>query len=179
MIGTRLIVIGNAGAGKSTLSLALAEKTGLPLVHLDRLYWCGSWEHRSREEFDILLEAELQKPQWIIDGNFTRTLPRRLERADTVIWLDLPTAICLWGATKRVLQNHGRSRPDMGGDCPEHFDKQKLELYKAILRFNRTHRTEYTELLKDTHATVYRLRSRRQVKRFLNDISQRQTMRDN
>ena len=166
----RILVIGNSGSGKSTLSRALAEKTGLPLTHLDALYWCGSWEHRSREEFDILLEAELQKDAWIIDGNFSRTFPRRLEACDTVIWLDLPTVVCLWGATKRVLQNYGKSRPDMGGNCPEHFDKRKIELYKAIIEFNRRNKKNYEELLKNTDAKVYRLKSRRQVKRFLKGI---------
>ena len=166
----RIIIIGNAGGGKSTLSRTLAEKTGLPLVHLDRLYWCGDWEHRSREEFDVLLDTELQKDQWIIDGNFTRTIPRRLERADTVIWLDLPTVTCLWGATKRVFQNHGKSRPDMGGNCPEHFDKRKIELYKGILRYNRRNKQSILQQLENTRATVYRLRSRRQVKRFLKEL---------
>ena len=166
----RILVIGNSGGGKSTLATALAEKTGLPLTHLDALYWCGNWEHRSREEFDILLEAELQKEKWIIDGNFSRTYPRRLQFADTVIWLDLPVLACLWGATKRVFQNHGKSRPDMGGNCPEHFDKRKIELYKAIIAFNKRNRKNYEELLKTTAATVYRLRSRRQVTQFLKSI---------
>ena len=95
---------------------------------------------------------------------------RRLQFADTVIWLDLPVLVCLWGATKRVFQNHGKSRPDMGGNCPEHFDKRKIELYKAIIGFNKQNKRNYEELLKNTDAKVYRLRSRRQVKRFLNAI---------
>ena len=126
------------------------------------------WGEVLWEEFDILLEAELQKDQWIIDGNFSRTFPHRLEFADTVIWLDLPTITCLWGVTKRVFQNLGKSRADMGGNCPEHFDKKKMELYKAIIEFNRRNRKKYEELLKDTHAAVYRLKTRRQVKQFLN-----------
>ncbi len=163
----RILIIGCSGSGKSTLAKELAEKTGLPLVHLDRLYWCGNWDHRSREEFDVLLEAELQKNAWIIDGNFTRTIPYRLSFADTVIWLDLPVITCLWGVTKRVLQNLGKSREDMGGNCPEHFDKRKIELYKAIWGFNKRNRTNYEELLKHTDARVYRLRSRRQVQQFI------------
>ena len=118
----------------------------------------------------MLLEAELQKPRWIIDGNFSRTFPRRLEFADTVIWLDLPVCTCLWGATKRVFQYHGKSRPDMGGDCPEHFDKRKIELYKAIWAFKKRNKATIEELLSKTPARVYRLKTRRQVKKFLNDI---------
>ena len=167
----KVLVIGNCGSGKTTLAVKLSEKLRLPLVHLDRLWWYGSWQQRTREEFDLLLDAELQKEKWIIDGNFSRTLPRRLEYCDTVIWLDLPVLVCLWGATKRVFQHHGKSRPDMGGDCPEHFDSRKIELYKAIIGFNKRNKQEYEKLLKAADVKVYRLKSRRQIKAFLKQAS--------
>ena len=165
----RILIIGNAGAGKSTFAKALAEKTKLPLIHLDKLFWHGNWEHRTREEFDILLEKELQQHQWIIDGNFNRTLPHRLSCCDTVFFFDLPAVTCLWGIIKRVLTNWGKTRPDMGGNCPERFDKQKLELAGHVLTFNKQHRKHYYHLLKTaTHANVIVFRSRRQVRDFLN-----------
>ena len=71
----RIIVIGGNGSGKSTFSKQLAAVTHLPLVHLDRLLWHGHWQTRTREEFDALLDAELQKDRWIIDGNYNRTIP--------------------------------------------------------------------------------------------------------
>ena len=163
----RILVIGCPGSGKTRLAKLLGDKLDIPVVHLDRLWWTGEWENVTREEFDERLEEVLEGEKWIIDGNFSRTFPRRLQFADTVIWLDLPVLVCLWGATKRVFQNHGKSRPDMGGNCPEHFDKRKIELYKAIIEFNRRNKKHYEELLKNTAAKVYRLRSRRQVKRFL------------
>ncbi len=168
----RVLIIGNAGAGKSTFAKALALKTGLPLVHLDKLYWCGNWEHISREEFDKLLQAELRKPQWIIDGNFNRTIPLRLQHCDTVFFFDLPTRVCLWGITKRVLTNRGRTREDMGGNCPEHFDAQKKSLYRNVLRFNREHRKDYYQLLSQAkNAKVIVFRSRRQAQKHLKEIS--------
>ena len=60
----RVLIIGNAGSGKSTFARKLAEKTGLPLVHLDKLYWHGNWEHLSREEFDTAMQTELEKDAW-------------------------------------------------------------------------------------------------------------------
>ena len=167
----RILIIGCSGSGKSTLARALKDKLGLPVVHLDRLWWTGEWENVSREEFDARLEQVLEGENWIIDGNFSRTLPRRLECCDTVIWLDLPVLVCLWGVTKRVLQNHGKSRPDMGGDCPERFDSRKVELYKAIWAFKKRNKATIEELLSKTPARVYRLKTRRQVKRFLEQIS--------
>lgn len=163
----RVLIIGCPGAGKSTFAVQLAEKTGLPLVHLDRLYWCGNWEHRSREEFDILLQAELENPRWIIDGNFNRTIPHRLQYCDHVFFLDIPTVTCLWGVTKRVFQSHGKTRPDMGGNCPERFDKQKPELYRAVLRFRKEHRKNYLQMLADSGANVTIFKSRKQIRKYL------------
>ena len=170
----RILIIGNAGAGKSTFAKKLAEKSELPLVHLDRLFWSGNWEHLSREEFDKALQMELEKPRWIIDGNFNRTLPHRLQYCDTVFFFDLPALTCLAGILKRVFTNYGKTREDMGGNCPEYFDSQKLELCRHVLSFNKQHRKNYHELLakvQDVNVIVFR--SRRQADRFLRALDNR------
>lgn len=167
----RILIIGNAGAGKSTFAKALSKKLGLPLVHLDQLYWCGEWETVSREAFDNLLQQELEKPQWIIDGNFNRTIPHRLQYCDTVFWLDMPTWVCLWGVTKRVITNYGKTRPDMGGNCPERFDGQKPKLYKNILKFKKQNREKYKTLLaaqKDVQVIIFR--RRRDITKYLQGL---------
>lgn len=71
----KVIVIGCSGAGKTEFSRRLAEKTALPLVHLDKLYWRAGWRHVSAEEFDALHAAELEKPAWILDGITTARFP--------------------------------------------------------------------------------------------------------
>lgn len=166
----RILLIGNAGAGKTTFAGKLSKKLGLPLLHLDRLYWRGSWEHLSREEFDSLLQVELEKPEWIIDGNFNRTLPHRLQYCDTVFYFDFPAALCLWGITRRTLANLGKSRADMGGNCIERFDANKLILYRSVLTFNRQHRKKYHELLNKTEGVrVIVFKNRRQANAFLKE----------
>jgi len=162
-----VLIIGNAGGGKTTFAYELSERTKIPITHLDKLYWCGRWEHISREEFDDLLGAELEKPEWIIDGNFNRTLPRRLEFCDTVFFFDFSPLVCLWGVTKRVIKNYGKTREDMGGECPEYFDKQKIELYKNVVKYNKNNRVRYYELLKNSDANVIVFRNRKDVKRYL------------
>lgn len=167
----KILIIGNAGSGKSTFSKKLAQKLQLPLVHLDKIYWTGNWDHLSREEFDEALQKELIKPQWIIDGNFNRTFPHRLQYCDTVFFFDLPAISCFWGITKRIFQYYGKTRTDMGGNCPEYFDKQKISLYKGVLNFNKTRRQDYYELLQNaTNVKVVIFRSRKQADRYFEEL---------
>lgn len=163
----RILVIGGNGSGKTTFSIRLAEKLRLPLVHLDRLYWKDHWTHAADEEFDTLLLAELEKPRWVIDGNFNRTLPLRLQYCDTVIYFDFPTAKCLWGVVTRVLKNYGKSRPDMGGCCPDHFD---LPFLKDVWTFNKRRRRYYSLLDDAEHVHVVIVKSRKSAYRYLEGL---------
>lgn len=104
----RVLVIGNCGAGKSEAASRLGKKTGLPVIHLDEIFWLPGWVERDQAEFDILLDAELSKDQWIMDGNYNRTLEKRLHRADTVIFLDYSRFICLWRVFKRWIRDRNQ-----------------------------------------------------------------------
>ncbi len=163
----RVLVIGCPGAGKTTLSTALSEKLGLPLVNLDRLHWRPGWTEAPQEEFDALLTAELEKPRWIIDGNYSRTLPLRLKYCDRVIFLDFGRLRCTLGVLKRVITNHGRSRPDMGDGCPERFD---AEFMRYVWGFNGSQRGRLLAALEGADAEVTVLKNRREVRRFLENI---------
>ena len=109
----RILVIGCGGAGKSVFSRALGEKLGLPVVHLDRLFWLPGWHEQTPAAFDAALETELAKERWIMDGNYGRTLSRRLEFADTVIFLRYSRLCCLAGVFRR--RNGGVSGKTGGG----------------------------------------------------------------
>jgi adenylate kinase family enzyme len=133
----RVLVIGSPGAGKSTLSHALAERTGLPLFHLDKMHWLPGWVERDRAEGLAELRGVLAQDRWIIDGNYGSSLPERLIRADTVVWLDYPTHLCLGRVVRRWWQYRGRSRPDMTEGCPERLN---LEFLLYVLSFRRAWR---------------------------------------
>jgi len=115
----RVLVIGPGGAGKTTFARALAERTGLPLIHLDTLYWSAGWTPTPNEEWDRTIEQLVARNSWIIDGNYGRTLPTRLAACDTVIFLDTPRLLSLWRVLQRSVRYRGRSRPDLPAGCPE------------------------------------------------------------
>lgn len=105
----RVIVIGCPGAGKSTFSRKLRDKTGLPLHYLDMLWHRPDRTNIPKDEFDARLEEILKTECWIIDGNYNRTLEMRMNACDTVILLDYPLEVCLAGAKERV----GKKREEM------------------------------------------------------------------
>ncbi len=98
----KIIIIGCPGAGKSTFARALRDKLGIELYYLDRIYHRADRTTIPREEFDEKLAEIMKKEQWIIDGNYQRTIPVRLQHCDTVFLLDYPLEVCLSGAESRV-----------------------------------------------------------------------------
>ena len=105
----KVIVIGCPGSGKTTFSLKLHEVLGLPLYHLDSIWHKPDKTHILREEFDERLSEIMVGERWIIDGNYSRTLRRRISGCDTVILFDLPTEDAIDGARARI----GKKRVDM------------------------------------------------------------------
>lgn len=105
----KVIVIGCPGAGKSTFARRLREKTGLPLYYLDMLWHKPDRTNVSAEEFDVCLQKILEQENWIVDGNYLRTLEMRLQACDSVFLLNYPLEVCLEGARARI----GTVREDM------------------------------------------------------------------
>ena len=164
----RVIIIGCGGAGKSTLARKMGELTGIPVIHLDQLFWKPGWVERTREEFDPMIQRELEKEAWIMDGNFSRTLPQRIQRCDMVIYLDFSRMSCLLGVLKRVLTTYGKVRPDMGEGCPERMD---FGFMKWVWNYNQNKRENNYRLLNEaTHAETVVLKNRRSVRRFLKSL---------
>lgn len=118
----KVLLIGSGGSGKSTLAKALSARTGLPLFHLDALYWRPGWDAMARPEWTALVERLVQEPEWIMDGNYGGTLDQRLATCDTVVLLDLPPWLCLWRLIRRRFRHAGKSRPEMAPGCPERLD---------------------------------------------------------
>lgn len=105
----KIIVIGCSGSGKSTFARKLSALTNIPLYYLDMILYKPDRTTLSREEFDARLKKLMRRQEWIIDGNYQRTLEMRLKECDTVFLLDIPAEICLEGAKSRI----GKRREDL------------------------------------------------------------------
>lgn len=103
----KIAVIGCGGSGKTHLANQLATLLHLPLTHLDAIYYDAEWNPRPAEEFAMLQEKLVAEPRWLIEGNYAGSLPIRLARADTVIFLDLPALTCLAGILQRRWRYRG------------------------------------------------------------------------
>lgn len=132
----RILLIGCGGAGKSTLARRIAARTGLPLIHLDALYWKHGWLETQSAEWRETVTELLQRNAWVMDGNYGGTLDLRIAACDSVIFLDLPPTVCLWRVIRRRLRYRGESRPDMTPGCLERLDLGFL-LWIAFYRMRR------------------------------------------
>jgi adenylate kinase family enzyme len=147
----RVMIVGCGGSGKSTLARRLAEKTGLPIIHIDQIYWTPGWVNRSREETRRMVGEPTQGSEWIFEGNNASSFDLRIAKADTVIFLDFPTWLCLFRVLKRIIGHYGRDRPDKADGCLEGLDWKFL---KWIVVYRKNHRWEVLELLDNAPDTI-------------------------
>jgi len=165
----RVLVIGSGGSGKTHLARRLGEILGLPVYHLDRMFWKPGWELSSDAEIRCAIEQVLDNDRWIMDGNYSGTMAMRMARADTIIFLDLPTLACLRGVVARYLKYRKRTRPDM---TEGNIERLTFPFLGWILTYRRRRRPKVLSLLERHCAdkTVVILDSRRAVDAFVEQL---------
>ena len=157
----KVIVIGCPGSGKSTVSRTLHNKTGIPLYHLDMMYWNADKTTVEKSVFLERLSDVLEKDEWIIDGNYSSTMELRMAACDTVIFLDYPLDVCLDGIKER----RGKPRSDM----PWIETEEDAEFIEFIKSYNEQQKPKVLELLKKySDKNIIILESREQADTFLN-----------
>lgn len=157
----RVMIIGCSGSGKTTLAKQLAERTGLPLIHLDREYWRPGWVEPDKAEWAAHVETLASQPRWIIDGNYGSTLAPRMTAADTVIFLDFSRGRCVSRVLSRSLRWYGRATQAEG--CPERFD---WEFLRWVWNWRRDSRPRMIKALECFKGKIYLLRTPREVSQF-------------
>lgn len=160
----KVMVIGCPGSGKSTFARELHAIFDLPLFYLDVLWHNEDKTNVTLEEFDSKLAKILNKKDWIIDGNYSRTMSIRLKEADTIFFLDYPLDVCLAGAESRI----GKVREDLPWVETE-FDE---EFKQWILNFSTVQRPVIKQKLEDEgcNKTIYTFKSRQEASAYLEKV---------
>jgi adenylate kinase family enzyme len=164
----RVAVLGSGGAGKTTFSRELGRRAGLPVIHLDRYYWCPYWTPTPADQWRRTMTELAAGDRWVIDGNYGGSLDIRLERADTVIILALSRWLCLVRVLRRWWMNKGRAVQSDG--CPERLDWQFL---RWVWRYPADSRPRIDAALAQfaNKVRVVELASSAAAQSFLHDVS--------
>jgi adenylate kinase family enzyme len=147
----------------------MGERLGLPVIHLDLLYWRAEWRAVTDVEMRVAVDAASMGDAWISEGLAIDSSALRLCRADTIVWLDVPRQTCLRRAILRVPLNLGRARPDLPDGCPEKFD---MTFYRWIWRFDRDVRPRLRAAIRrfGAKARVIRLSNDREIAAFVSSL---------
>lgn len=160
----KVIVIGCPGSGKSTFSKALHAATGLPLYHLDMMYWNPDGTKVPKCTFMEQLHQALENESWIIDGNYGSTMELRMQFCDTVFFLDYPLGTCIDGIKSRK----GKERTDIPCAMPEDDDD---EFVRFINDYNSVSRPVVMDLLhKYSNKRIIIFENRNEANEFLSQI---------
>lgn len=165
----RVAILGCPGSGKSTLARQLGERLGLPVIHLDTLYWLPGWRQPDSATYRARFADAFTGEAWVSEGNFIETFASRLPRADLVVILDRSRLLCLWRALRRAGLSRYR-RFDLPAGCPEQFD---IKLLRDIWRYHvdGSPRLEAALAEHGGGTPIIRLRSNREVAAFLAGLS--------
>ena len=165
----RVLVIGSGGSGKSTIAARLGELLNLEVNHLDKFYWRAGWVEPAPEEWIKMFTELIDKDSWVIDGNYSGTLDLRIEKSDTIVFMDMPRVLCLWRIIRRFLIYRNGTRPDMAEGCRESLN---FEFVSWVWNYPRRSRPKVIRLLAE-HADgkeIVWLRSRNEVQKFLSEL---------
>jgi adenylate kinase family enzyme len=162
----RILILGSPGTGKSTLARELSQLLHLPLYHLDQLFFEADWV-TNEAKFNQQLQAVLKQDQWIIDGNYAASLPKRLAQADAVIYLDFPVHVALIGVMKRYVRYKHTTRPDMAPGCTEQL---RLSFLWYVLTFKYKKKSKTLRHLKAANIPVYFFHWRQETTAFIKTL---------
>ena len=161
----KVIIIGCPGSGKSTFARELKKITGLPLYHLDMMYWKSDRTTVTKEVFLDRLRAAMDNQEWIIDGNYGASMEMRFEECDTVFFLDYPTEVCIEGIESR----RGQPRSDMPWVENDNMDEDFIAF---INNYNSQSRPKVLNLMeKYASKNIITFHSREESEKFLSSLS--------
>ena len=162
-LGPRICILGPSNSGKSSLANAIERKLAIPAVHLDQLFHqpYSNWVPRPESEFIELHQAAIAKDSWVMEGNYTRHLAPRLERATGFIVLEVSTATSLLRYFRRTLFERKRQGALAGGK-----DSVKWQMIRHIAIVTPPNRHRYLSIFEQSSLPKIRLESARELKQL-------------
>jgi len=161
----KITIIGCAGSGKTTFAKKLSKKLDLPLHTIDSIYYRENWEKLSQDELRDKLVSIMKTDGWIIDGQYTKHIPLRLEFVDTVIFFDISKLIAIQRILKRyVMQKIGKET--RLGNNKVHFPWHQMKL---VLTYPRRYVYELLRCIQKDK-TVIVFKNSREADTFLNTV---------
>ena len=172
------MILGSAsGNGKTTLGQEVARRLDTPFVELDALVHGPNWTETPDDELRTRLQPVIDSDGWVVDGAYRRKLGDLvLENADTVVWLDLPMRIWVPRLLRRTVRRL-RTREKLWNDNTESLRGAfwgRESLFGVAVRLHFEHRRRYPTDL--APYPVVRLRSPREVERWLATVTKQQTV---
>ena len=189
LLGARVHVIGMSSSGKTTLAHRLAKATGVAVVDLDALNWLPNWvalNDTNKDELERRFRAATAGERWVSAGSYRATAQRAFwPRLETIVWLDLPAALCVWRMLRRSWQRW-RSGDLLWGVNRERFWPQLMvwrqedSLLWWIVTQHQRRRRECFHAMADprwSHIRFVRLVSRADVEAFAGAVERRAAAR--
>ena len=175
----RINVVGASGSGKSTFSRKLSTILSIPHVEMDAIFWCPNWQEPEEEVFVSKLSAEISSLScWVLDGNYTRTIPIKWKNVQVVIWLDYSFIRTVFQAIKRSFTRAFSQKELWAGTGNKEtwrrlFSKDSIVLY-TIKTHNKVKRKHELLMLDNSYSQLefVRLRSPKEAEQFLNRIKE-------
>lgn len=172
----RVWVVGNSGSGKTTVAGALAGRLRVPHVELDSVYHQADWQPLEVDEFRRRVTELVAGPAWVADGNYSAVADLLLDRADTVVWLDVPRARVMRQLITRTLRRGLLRQPLWNGNREPLTGILSRDPEKSVVLWAWRNHAEYAQRYaalagRDGGPDVVRLRTRREVDAFLSGVA--------
>ena len=173
---TRINVVGSSGSGKSTIGKKIAQTLDLPYVESDELFWLPDWTEPPEEQFLATVKAVVAKDCWVLDGNYSRTIPIKWPRTHAVVWADLPYPVIFWQVLLRTLRRSITQEELWAGNreslTKAFFSRDSILLW-SLSNMKRVRKGYEGAMSRDDlkHIRFIRLRSRSDVAAFLRQLA--------
>jgi adenylate kinase family enzyme len=174
---TRVVVQGASGSGKTSLAVAIASALGAAHLELDGLYQQANWTPLDLEEFRSQVQRFVERPRWVVDGNYSHVRDILWPLATTIVFIDLPKRVVMTRVIKRTILRIARREQLWNGNRESWRNALSRDPTRNIILWSwNSHARYHDEVPRDARDAigaerVIVLTSARAVGHFLDDVA--------